>query len=101
MNFSKVLVIAALGIFLTAVWFETYIFYGRRKTARNELQALQGRMTAAREDRGRLDREVEYLSHPANLEKELRARFNYRDVGEKLMILVPTASSSSSSSPSS
>jgi len=101
MNFSRILVIASLGIFLIAVWFEAYVFYGKRKTAREELEVLREKVTALREDRERLDREAEYLSHPANLEKELRARFNYRDIGEKLMILVPAASSTSSSPPGS
>ena len=39
--------------------------------------------------------------NPANLEKELRARFNYREPGEKLIIIVPQAGSGSSSQSSS
>jgi len=42
-----------------------------------------------RADNTRLQGDVEYLSDPHNLEKELRARFNYRSPNEKLIIVVP------------
>jgi len=36
-----------------------------------------------------LDEKIEYFSEPRNLEKELRARFNYRLPFEKLIIVIP------------
>ena len=35
------------------------------------------------------------LYKPDNLEKELRARFNYKAIGEKMIIIVPENSSTS------
>ena len=47
-----------------------------------------------------LSSEMNYLTNPVNLEKELRARFNYAKPGETMVIIVPgsTATSSASSS---
>jgi cell division protein FtsB len=43
-----------------------------------------------------LQEETQYLSNPANLEKELRARFNYKKPGETMVIIVPDATSTTS-----
>lgn len=37
----------------------------------------------------KLTQDLEYYQNDANLSKELRARFNYREPGEELLILVP------------
>lgn len=36
-----------------------------------------------------LKKDIEYFSHPENLVKELKSLFNYRQPGEKLMIIIP------------
>mgnify|MGYP001570424474 CR=1 FL=1 len=36
---------------------------------------------------------IEYLKNPQNLVKELKSEFNYREQDEKLIILVPKATS--------
>jgi len=35
---------------------------------------------------------LEYFKHPENLLKELKSQFNYTEAGEKLIIIVPGAS---------
>lgn len=41
--------------------------------------------------------DVNYFGHPENLVKEAQSRFNYKKDGEKLMIVVPEAASTTTS----
>ena len=45
-----------------------------------------------------LSSEMNYLTNPVNLEKELRARFNYAKPGETMLIIVPSSTATSSES---
>ena len=61
-----------------------------------EVRAATADLKSAMEESARLESEqaklgedIEYYSDPHNLEKELRARFNYRSPEEKLIIVVP------------
>ena len=36
-----------------------------------------------------LQEQLDYFSREENLEKELRAKFNYKNPGEKVMIITP------------
>jgi len=40
-------------------------------------------------DNSKISEKIDYFSEPRNLEKELRARFNYRLPFEKLIIVIP------------
>lgn len=50
---------------------------------------------AEAQERG-LSSEMNYLTNPVNLEKELRARFNYAKPGETMVIIVPSSAATSS-----
>ncbi len=52
--------------------------------------ALMDRLNALKIDSRNLKADLEYLKIPENLEKELRSRFNYKNPGEKLIIIVPS-----------
>ncbi len=60
---------------------------------KNQLQdkigGLNNRWEAMVEENVDLRSEIEYFSHPENLEKELRSKFNYKKPDEKMMIIVP------------
>lgn len=55
----------------------------------------QGRqeLFRAKNDSEKLKADLNYFLKNSNLEKELRARFNYRKPDEKLIIIVPSSSS--------
>ncbi len=59
---------------------------------------LEARLQSAKTEEQNLSAEVNYLANPANLEKELRARFNYAKPGETMIVIVPSSTPSSSSS---
>lgn len=54
-----------------------------------KLTELKLEKDAVEVDNNNLKSQIEYFTDPRNLEKELRARFNVRLPGEKLIIVVP------------
>ncbi len=55
------------------------------------------KLNKAKSDQTKLIDELRYYGNPANAEKELRRRFNLREQGEKLIIIVPKSLSSPTS----
>lgn len=76
------LIMAGLGYHLFGAHMETRHAAAELVEAQEELQNLE-------EENRKLAEDIEYYSEPHNLEKELRARFNYRAPNEKLIIVVP------------
>ncbi|MBI4085357.1 MAG: hypothetical protein HY432_02535 [Candidatus Liptonbacteria bacterium] len=65
------------------------------KNTENETRYAQVKkeLEEARRDYGKVEANFSYYTNPNNLEKELRARFNYKLPGEKMIIIVPESSS--------
>ncbi|MDO8504286.1 MAG: hypothetical protein Q7S36_00335 [Candidatus Liptonbacteria bacterium] len=87
-----VITILLFGAELRSLWREKQIISREFEEANKQLEI-------ARKERERLEASLQYLSLPENLSKELRAKFHYQLPGEKVMILVPRASSTATSSP--
>jgi type II secretory pathway pseudopilin PulG len=99
---GKIIIIAVLVLFIGLIMYEIVNFSHMRSAAQSAFQAVDTKLQAAKNENAELSRELEYYSHPENLEKELRARFNYKKPGENMIIVVPTgATSTASSTPSS
>lgn len=63
-------------------------------TARVKYEEGRQELMRVRNDSEKLKADLNYFINPSNLEKELRARFNYRSPDENLIIIVPASSSS-------
>ncbi len=61
-----------------------------------EMKQVNKELELVEKDNADLKEKISYYSNPRNLEKELRARFNYRLPNEKLIIIVPKKEASSS-----
>jgi len=85
----RVFIIIILGIVLSAVLVQSYFFIKERNSLKANLDNLNSRLQALLKENADLGSEIEYFSHPENLEKELKARFNYKKPGEEMMIVVP------------
>ena len=85
---------AILSVFLIFLFGQIWSFSGKAREAEGRYAGLREELDRAREDKEALERDFEFYLNPANLEKELRARFNYRLPGEKLIIIVPAPSAS-------
>jgi len=94
----KPIAVIILSVLLVLVGIQVYKFWGEANTAMKEYFSLEEKVNAAKQDNAKFQAELNYYSDPANLEKELRARFNYKAPGEKMIIIVPRAGTSTTSS---
>lgn len=85
----KYIIIVFVVIAIAALAVQTISFYREEKNLKEQLSQLQGKASDLTQENGKLQKQIEYFSRPENLEKELKARFNYRNPDEKMMIIVP------------
>ncbi len=92
-------IIGAVLLFVLLIFIGTrvYGFIVQEHELSADLADVQAKLTKAQTDAASLQEESQYLANPLNLEKELRARFNYKKPGETMIIIVPEQSSTASS----
>jgi cell division protein FtsB len=61
----------------------------QNRQLQNKTASLQTKAGALEKENQSLKENIEYFSQPENLMKELKSLFNYRQPGEKMMIIVP------------
>lgn len=93
----KIAAAVILGLLIIVFGKEVVSLWGKNQAAAEQYRGLQSEIGKAQGDYDRLQADFTYYLNPANLEKELRARFNLRAPGEHTIIIVPNASSSASS----
>ena len=93
----KIAAIIVLAVVLALVAGRVWTFFAEERGLSAELAAAETRLSQAKTDEVNLQEEVQYLANPLNLEKELRARFNYKKPGETMIVIVPPAASSTTS----
>lgn len=89
-----------MTVILVFVGGRMYSFFVQERQLGADLAEIEARLTKAKYDEANLQAEVQYLASPINLEKELRARFNYKKPGETMIVIVPNQSSTPTSSTS-
>lgn len=62
-----------------------------RKTLEKETAKLEQKAEDLKKENASLISNLEYYKRPENLLKELKSQFNYKEEGEKLIIIVPKA----------
>lgn len=85
----KIAAIAVLSLFLIIMGVQVYSFVAQEMTLGKQLADVRANLDKARSQEADLQAETEYLQNPANLQKELRERFNYKRPGETMIIIVP------------
>ncbi len=86
---AKIIISVMLFLFLVFVSVQIYIYSGKLKAARVSYEAAEAKLATTETDHDKLEKDYAYYLDPVNLVKELKARFNYREAGEKSLILVP------------
>jgi cell division protein FtsB len=68
---------------------QIYDLQKERISLTREYRGVQQEYDELAQDNQKMREKMEYLSEPRNLEKELRAKFNYVHPWEELIIVVP------------
>ena len=90
------LILSALLVFFAVqVWY----FYERGEAANHAAEQLGAELKKAQNDHDSLNEDYMYYQNEANLEKELRSRFNYRAPGEKMIVIVPATTTPTTTTP--
>lgn len=79
--------IILIGIVIAG--FQLYQLYSQKIVLQKDFEKIDKQLNSLTKENKELTAEVDYFNDPDNLEKELRARFNYTEPGEKLIIVVP------------
>lgn len=82
-------IVIVLSIILIVVLVQVYFIFKERNQLNTKMNDLSTRLETLSKENSDLQSEIEYFSHPENLEKELKSRFNLRKPDEKMMIIVP------------
>jgi cell division protein FtsB len=95
----KLVMAAILGALLIFLIVQMWYFYERGEVAGEDLERLTASLQKAKEEQEVLRADHEFYQNPANMEKELRARFNYRAPDETMIVIVEKSTSTASSTP--
>ncbi len=80
---------AILAILLIFLGFQAISFWLKRNDAYQQLKSYQEELASSTSNLASLKSDLDYYLNPANFAKEIRNRFNYRQAGEKTIIIVP------------
>ena len=89
----KLAISIGLAILLVLIGIRIADFLGQSRSLGKTLSDTEARLQKAQSDEANLSAQIQYLGDSANLEKELRAQFNYKKPGETMVIIVPATTS--------
>lgn len=90
---SKIFFIFLIPIFLILVFGIFQNLYHRYQV-KKDLDRLNAEIISLNKQKEDLGKLLDYYNNPSNLEKEARVRLNYKKEGEKVVVILPTATSS-------
>jgi cell division protein FtsB len=88
-NMFRVLKIILIVGLLGFVAWGILNFEIQNRQLQNKINNLKTSASVLEKENQSLKENIEYFSQPDNLMKELKSLFNYRQPGEKMMIIVP------------
>ncbi len=89
----KIAAVIFLSVLLILLVGEIRFFGQKNSESEARYQKVKAELNQAQMDLNKAQADLSYYLNPTNLEKELRNRFNYRQVGEKMLIIVSPSSS--------
>lgn len=85
----KLVILVILLAILGVITVQVYFLFKERNQLKADIGILNAKLGALIKENNSLRSEIEYFSHPENLEKELKSKFNYKHPDEKMLIIVP------------
>lgn len=86
---KKIAIFIFVLLGLALISSQVYFTLRERNQLKADINDLNNRLQSLQKENSDLRAEIEYYSHPENLEKELRAKFNYHKPDEKMLIIIP------------
>ena len=86
---TRTIILIILIILIAISWVELFSLFKDDNKLKSELSEITKKAQVLSEENQSLKAQIDYYSNPANLEKELKSRYNYRRPDEKMMIVVP------------
>jgi len=85
---KRIITIVLAALFVVVV-IQVYNLIKERMELRGKFSAVTAEAEKLETENVVLLGDIEYFSNPKNLAKELKSKFNYKNPGEKLIIVVP------------
>lgn len=89
----KIAFYAVLILFIIAIGYQLYRLNGQREVLAGKAEKNAADIERLTREKQGLESDIDYFSDAHNLMKEFRSLFNYKKPGEKLIILIPAATS--------
>ena len=67
---------------------QVFLVFKNERGLKSDLAQMQEKSDALAKENDDLQKQIDYYSRPENLEKELKSKFNYKNPGEQMMIIV-------------
>lgn len=86
---GKYITIGILVVIIAVVSVQAIKQFGNEREMGKQLQLSKEKMDSLSKENADLQAQIDYVSRKENMEKELRAKFNYKRPDEKVMIVTP------------
>ncbi|MFH1162423.1 MAG: septum formation initiator family protein [Candidatus Jorgensenbacteria bacterium] len=87
-----------LAVMVVLLGWGVYTLASEQNALESDWEGLQATLVALQSENASLREKIEYFRQPENLLKEVKSQFNYTEAGEKLLIIIPPASTSTATS---
>ena len=85
----KTIVNTLLILFVGVLGWQFFNLYAEHFSLSNSAEKINTEISSVKAENENLKSDIEYFSDPQNQEKELKSKANYKDPGEKMIIIVP------------
>ena len=80
-----------VAVVVVILGFGLFRLFREKSVQGNEGEKMRAEFNSLAEENKDLAARIEYFKNPENLLKEIKSQFNYREEGEKLIIIGPLA----------
>lgn len=90
MNVKRLAVILLLCGVVGFLWVEMFLITKEAVSLQGQYEEVEQEKISLEQENTLLEKDLAYYAIPENLKKELRERLNYKETGERMIIVVPS-----------
>lgn len=98
-NTRQALTLGVLAVLSALVLWRVAGLVGEFREVRAKRAELEAKRAELEERHRALEEEAQFVADPDHLEQELRSRYNYKTPNQKVIVIVPPATSTTSTNP--